>query len=91
MSCARFPDTVGDPVLDTEEEAIGTNALNPDTDGDSFEDGQEVLLMGTDPLNPLDPTPTPVPEPSARPLVLAGVALLGLLERRRSRRRNPRF
>ncbi|MCH8890886.1 MAG: PEP-CTERM sorting domain-containing protein [Myxococcales bacterium] len=32
--------------------------------------------MGTDPL---DPTPTPVPEPSARLLILAGVALLGLL------------
>ena len=47
----------GDALLDVEEAAIGTNALNPDTDGDGFDDGQEVLVMGTDPLDPLDPTP----------------------------------
>jgi len=51
------PDMDGDGLLDVEEEAIGTNALRSDTDGDGFEDGQEVLLMGTDPLDPLDPTP----------------------------------
>jgi len=51
------PDMDGDGLLDTEEAAIGTDALNPDTDGDGFDDGQEVLLMGTDPLDPLDPTP----------------------------------
>ena len=56
------PDMDGDALLDLEEEAIGTDALNPDTDGDGFGDGQEVLLMGTDPLDPLDPTPDPVPE-----------------------------
>ena len=56
------PDMDGDALLDVEEEAIGTDALNPDTDGDGFTDGQEVLLMGTDPLDPLDPTPDPVPE-----------------------------
>ena len=56
------PDMDGDGLLDTEEEVIGTNALNPDTDGDGFTDGQEVLVMGTDPLDPLDPTPDPVPE-----------------------------
>ena len=56
------PDMDGDGLLDTEEAAIGTNALNPDTDGDGFTDGQEVLVMGTDPLDPLDPTPDPVPE-----------------------------
>jgi hypothetical protein len=77
-----IPDMDGDALLDVEEAAIGTDALNPDTDGDGFDDGQEVLLMGTDPLDPLDPTPDPVPEPSARLAILAGVALLGLLERR---------
>ena len=77
----------GDGLLDVEEEAIGTDALNPDTDGDGFDDGEEVLLMGTDPLDPLDPTPAPVPEPSARLVVLAGVGLLALLARRRSTRR----
>jgi hypothetical protein len=54
------PDMDGDALLDTEEATIGTSALNPDTDGDGFEDGQEVLLMGTDPLNPRDPSPAPV-------------------------------
>ncbi len=56
------PDMDGDRLLDVEEVAIGTDALNPDTDGDGFDDGEEVLLMGTDPLDPLDPTPDPVPE-----------------------------
>jgi hypothetical protein len=49
------PDMDGDALLDVEEAAIGTDALNPDTDGDGFEDGQEVLLMGTDPLDAKDP------------------------------------
>ena len=51
------PDMDGDALLDVEEATIGTNALNPDTDGDGYEDGQEVLLMGTDPLDSLDPAP----------------------------------
>ncbi len=54
------PDMDGDGLLDVEEAAIGTDALNPDTDGDGFDDGQEVHLMGTDPLDPLDPKLTPV-------------------------------
>ena len=81
------PDMDGDALLDAKEATIGTDPLNPDTDGDGFEDGQEVILMGTDPLDPLDPTPDPVPEPSARLLILAGVGLLVLLQRRRSIRR----
>jgi hypothetical protein len=51
------PDMDGDKLLDVEEAAIGTDALNPDSDGDGYEDGQEVLLMGTDPLNARDPKP----------------------------------
>jgi hypothetical protein len=51
------PDMDGDGLLDVEEATIGTNALDPDTDGDGFDDGEEVLLMGTDPLDPLDPAP----------------------------------
>jgi hypothetical protein len=81
------PDMDGDALLDVEEATIGTNALNPDTDGDGFDDGQEVLVMGTDPLDPLDPEPTPVPEPAARLVILAGAALLGLLERRQKGKR----
>jgi hypothetical protein len=73
----------GDALLDVEEAAIGTDALNPDTDGDGFDDGEEVLVMGTDPLDPLDPTP--VPEPASWLMLVAGAAFLGLLYRRRVR------
>jgi probable HAF family extracellular repeat protein len=51
------PDMDGDKLLDAEEAAIGTDALNPDTDGDGFTDGDEVLVLQTDPLNAHDPTP----------------------------------
>lgn len=51
------PDMDGDGLLDVDEAAIGTDALNPDTDGDGYNDGQEVLVMGTDPLNAKDPKP----------------------------------
>ena len=57
------PDMDGDKLLNVEEASIGTHSLNPDTDGDGFDDGEEVLVLGTDPLNPLDPTPAPAPEP----------------------------
>jgi hypothetical protein len=77
------PDMDGDALLDVEEAAIGTDALDPDTDGDGFEDGQEVLLMGTNPLDPLDPTPDPVPEPTSWLMLVAGAAFLGLLYQRR--------
>jgi hypothetical protein len=77
------PDMDGDVLLDVEEATIGTDPLNPDTDGDGFDDGEEVLVLGTDPLDPLDPEPDPVPEPAARLVILAGVAVLGLLQRRR--------
>jgi hypothetical protein len=79
------PDMDGDALLVTEEEAIGTDALNPDTDGDGFSDGEEVLELGTDPLDPLDPTPDPVPEPQRWMMLVAGAAFLGLLYRRRAR------
>jgi hypothetical protein len=77
------PDMDGDALLDIEEASIGTDALNPDTDGDGFEDGQEVLELGTDPLDPLDPAP--VPEPASWLMLIAGTTFLGLLYRRRAR------
>jgi hypothetical protein len=77
------PDKDGDVLLDTEEATIGTNALDPDTDDDGFDDGEEVLELGTDPLNPLDPTPDPVPEPASWLMLVAGTAFLGLLYRQR--------
>jgi len=79
------PDMDGDALLDVEEATIGTDALNPDTDGDGFDDGEEVLVMGTDPLDPLDPEPDPVPEPASWLMLVAGTAFLGLLYRRRGR------
>jgi hypothetical protein len=51
------PDMDGDALLDVEEATIGTDALNSDTDGDGYEDGQEVFVMGTDPMNAKDPKP----------------------------------
>jgi hypothetical protein len=53
------PDMDGDGLLDLEEATLGTNALNPDTDGDGFGDGEEVLMLGTDPLNAYDPAQKP--------------------------------
>ncbi len=45
-------DSDGDGVSDFEEEdQYGTDPLDPDTDGDGFEDGTEITL-GTDPLDP---------------------------------------
>jgi hypothetical protein len=73
----------GDVLLDVDEAIIGTDALNRDTDGDGFEDGEEVLVLGTDPLDPLDPTPVPVPEPASGLMLVAGIGLLGVLYRRR--------
>jgi hypothetical protein len=83
------PDMDGDALLDVEEAAIGTDALNPDTDGDGYDDGEEVLDLGTDPLDPLDPEPDPVPEPAVWLMLVAGTAFLGLLYRRRARDWQP--
>jgi hypothetical protein len=73
------PDMDGDALLDIEEATLGTDALDADTDGDGFDDGQEVHLMGTDPLDPLDPTPNPVPEPQRWLMLAMGAGVLGLL------------
>jgi hypothetical protein len=61
-SIRTVPDMDGDSLLDVEEEAIGTHPLRFDSDGDGYGDGDEVLVMGTDPLDLLDPTPAPVRE-----------------------------
>ena len=71
------PDMDGDGLLDVEEAAIGTDDLNPDTDGDGFDNGEEVLVMGTDPLDPM-----PVPEPTSWLMLVAGIGFLGVLHRR---------
>ena len=37
-------------MLDVDESTLGTDPLNPDTDGDGLTDGDEVATYGTDPL-----------------------------------------
>jgi outer membrane protein OmpA-like peptidoglycan-associated protein len=41
-----------DKLLNDEERKIGTDPMNPDTDGDGLKDGEEVKTYKTDPLNP---------------------------------------
>jgi hypothetical protein len=55
------PDMDGDGLLDLEEATFGTDALDPDTDRDRFTDGDEVLMLGTDPLDAYDPAPVEKP------------------------------
>lgn len=45
-------DSDGDGLLDTQENEIGTDPYDPDTDKDGLSDGEEVNLYQTDPLNP---------------------------------------
>lgn len=60
------PDIDGDGLMDLDEQAAGTNAFYSDTDGDGHDDGNEVLTLGTDPLDPLDPAPAPARAPVRR-------------------------
>ncbi|MFX0022093.1 MAG: NosD domain-containing protein [Candidatus Hermodarchaeota archaeon] len=53
------PDTDGDGLIDEWEELYGTDPLKPDTDGDGLTDGEEVLNLGSDPLNYMDPVNLP--------------------------------
>ncbi len=45
-------DPDGDGLTNNEEKLIGTDPLNPDTDGDALRDGEEVRKYHTNPLNP---------------------------------------
>lgn len=45
-------DTDGDGLTDRQEQGIGTDPNNPDSDGDELSDGEEVLRRGTNPLKP---------------------------------------
>jgi hypothetical protein len=56
-SIRTVPDMDGDSLLDVDELAIGTHMLRFDSDGDGYGDGEEVHLMGTNPLDPSDPAP----------------------------------
>ncbi len=45
-------DSDKDGLDDVREIELGTDPLNPDTDGDGLIDGDEVIIWKTDPLNP---------------------------------------
>ncbi|RME20661.1 MAG: VWA domain-containing protein, partial [Deltaproteobacteria bacterium] len=45
-------DSDGDGLTDEEEDAMGTDSTNPDTDGDGCSDMMEVAYAGWDPLTP---------------------------------------
>ena len=64
-----------------------TDPLNPDSDGDGFNDGDEVTL-GTDPLDELDlPRQVPALGVWGRGLLVALLAVFGVGQWRRG----PRF
>jgi hypothetical protein len=48
---ASTVDSDQDGLTDVQEEAVGTDPLNPDSDNDTLEDGVEVNKLGTDPLS----------------------------------------
>ena len=48
------PDSDGDGLTNYEEFLLGTDAHLTDTDGGGRSDGEEVLVTGTDPLDPSD-------------------------------------
>ena len=50
-ACANA-DPDGDGLTNGEEEELGTDPDNPDTDGDGLDDYTEVHETGTDPTNP---------------------------------------
>jgi hypothetical protein len=61
---AKVPDAVPAPPrtdsdsdggYDDEEILIGTDPFNPDTDGDGYDDYEEVVNLGSDPLDPWSP------------------------------------
>ena len=60
------PEKDGDGLLDTEEATFGINALSRDTDRDDFTDGDEVLVLRTDPLGAHDPPSAERPERRGR-------------------------
>ncbi len=47
--CDDITDSDNDGLTDIEEEQLGTNPFNPDTDGDGLKDGEEVKVYRTRP------------------------------------------
>ena len=91
------PDADGDGILNEHETGTGTyldptdtgtDPLNPDTDGDGFDDGDEVL-GGTDPNDDQDfPMPPLVPSLNGVgiAMLVVGLGLVAFIERSRRQR-----
>lgn len=62
------PDVDSDGVYDVfEERVFQTDPANPDTDEDSFSDGEEIFELETNPLDPADPQTEPEIEGDPEP------------------------
>ena len=55
-----FEDDDSDGLRNGLEYALGTDLWNDDSDEDGFTDGEEVQILGSNPLNPNDPGTTPL-------------------------------
>ena len=55
-----YEDDDGDGLRNGLEYSLGTDLWNDDSDEDDLTDGEEVLLFGTDPMNPNDPGTSPL-------------------------------
>jgi hypothetical protein len=84
-----LPDSVESDTGDFVSGAdTGTDPLIPDSDGDGFEDGQEVVA-GSDPNDPSSfPAPAPVPVFSGPGLAALAIGLAGVAYRKLRRRRD---
>jgi hypothetical protein len=73
---SALADADADGLTDSSELAYGTDPALADTDGDGHSDGEEVNVLGSDPLDASDPDAPPAPVPGI-PLPWLGV--LGVL------------
>lgn len=48
--CGEYGDPDQDSIINREEWLLGTDPMKADTDGDGYDDGQEVFFLGTNPL-----------------------------------------
>ena len=65
-------DTDGDGLSDEQEQQLGTDANDPDTDGDGVNDGDEVNVHGTDPLDATSMPAGEVPNGGGAPPITGG-------------------
>ena len=67
-------DTDGDGLSDEQEQQLGTDANDLDTDGDGVNDGDEVNVHGTDPLDATSAPVGEIPNGGGPPPVAGGAA-----------------